>query len=524
MAAVCAAHAAAHAAHRKHEADRKHQHDSRHHHHKSDVSRHQSADVSRHHSDDGDAKGGIRLPPINGDSTDDGFINGDHGETAPEPEPKEPEPPQRGIWKYQEKAGTYYKNTKTEIFVAGLIVGNFFTNMLEKTVDPDPDNRSLEAVWVFFEYFYNILFAIELAVNMYAFWLRPFWSSGWNVFDFMVVSIGMCSVFKIPLPGPLKLLRMMRAFRVFRLFKRVKSLKKIMTSLAKAVPGVINAFIIQIIVMCIYAMLGVEFFRHYGDGGTFLNEEGEAIELKTARGQDWGWEYFGNFPKSLFTMFQVLTGESWSEAICRPLTHGKDWLQSTLFALFFVSFVVLNGVVLINVVVAVLLDKMVDDPNAAENEADDSVKEPSDVDTVHEMMGLGSQEEVRESNINDLHAGVAALKEDMAFIQERIKHVLIMMQSRRPLDKGLIPPDWISGPGNQPPEMFVEPGAQISPLMKPRVADGKAPEMYVDQILEIPNSTQHDGTKDRESRTLSRTPTSDINGETDAELPGRVSS
>ena len=66
------------------------------------------------------------------------------------------------------------------------------------------------------------------------------------------------------LPGPLSLLRLMRAFRVFRLFKRVKSLNKIIVSLGKAIPGVMNAFLIMLIVMCIYAILGVEFFKYEG--------------------------------------------------------------------------------------------------------------------------------------------------------------------------------------------------------------------------------------------------------------------
>ena len=58
------------------------------------------------------------------------------------------------------------------------------------------------------------------------------------------------------LPGQLTLIRNLRAFRIFRLFKRVKSLNKIIVALFKAVPGVVNAFVIMMIVMCIYAILG----------------------------------------------------------------------------------------------------------------------------------------------------------------------------------------------------------------------------------------------------------------------------
>ena len=83
----------------------------------------------------------------------------------------------------------------------------------------------------------------------------------------------------------------------------------------------------------------------------------------TARGNEWGHEYFGTFGKSLFTLFQVLTGDSWAEAIGRPLLEG--WFPMST-ALFFVSFILLHSVVLINVVVAVLLEKMVDETDGGE--------------------------------------------------------------------------------------------------------------------------------------------------------------
>merc|ERR1719152_19430 len=164
---------------------------------------------------------------------------------------------------------------------------------------------------------------------------------------------------------------MARAFRVFRLFKRVKSLNKILVSLARAIPGVCNAFLIMLIVMCIYAILGVEFYKYEGtrcakeaasrnisykqmglsyDGDDCYLRDGD--DLSTT----FGYVYFGNFMKSLYSLFQVLTGDSWSEAIGRPLL-GMHWYST----IYFVSFILVNAVVLINVVVAVLLEKMVDE-------------------------------------------------------------------------------------------------------------------------------------------------------------------
>lgn len=127
-------------------------------------------------------------------------------------------------------------------------------------------------------------------------------------------------------------------------------------------PGVGNAFLILLLVMCIYAILAVEFFKYF-DNPKFTSARGELL-YKTH-----GQEYFGNFARSLYTLFQVLTGDSWSEAIGRPLMEGGGWFST----MFFVSFILINAVVLINVVVAVLLEKMVDP-----EEEDSSEKEELD--------------------------------------------------------------------------------------------------------------------------------------------------
>ena len=50
---------------------------------------------------------------------------------------------------------------------------------------------------------------------------------------------------------------------------------------------------------------------------------------------------------------QVCTGDSWAESIARPLLP----YQRAVVAVFFVSYIVLSSIVLINIVVAVLLDE-----------------------------------------------------------------------------------------------------------------------------------------------------------------------
>jgi len=401
---------------------------------------------------------------------------------------------------YQPEDKYIYEHVYVQIFVAVLIMGNFGVNIAEAQIGTNGYAKEAESgrgsykdkdgykettydgteiyfkrgedshlsstmrVFIIFEEFFFWAFLIELSMNYYRYAdyrLNEFWKDGWNCFDSFIV--GVTILFKMPfeLPVYLKYLRLLRAFRVFRLFKRIKSLNKIIVSLGKAVPGVSNAFLILLLVMAIYAILGVELFSqlpcgvnsrdgpnscvsmngwmaegyhlyglqdstctgpasancpdfstydnwdktqancpagcaYYADGwgrdGKFKwgGDVGQAGVDRPADGPPalmcskegapgygivkecriqyhYGQEYWGNFMKSLYTLFQVLTGESWSEAVARPLL---EW-SPVPTAIFFVSFMLLNGIVLINVVVAVLLEKMVDEDPPPEDEGGD---------------------------------------------------------------------------------------------------------------------------------------------------------
>jgi len=281
-----------------------------------------------------------------------------------------------GLWMYQEDMKFHYNGIRIQGTVAVLICANFLTNIVEKQIDPTKEYYP--DVWSQFGLFYNIVFTIELAVNMYGHWFKAFWVDTWNIFDFVVVAIGLLDAAKVDLPGPLKMLRMMRAFRVFRLFKKIKSLNKIVVSLVHAIPGMSNAFLINTLFMCIYAVLAVDFFG-YAERITMNCDLDNEDTILTGRQICWGTEYYATFGKSLYTLFQVLTGDSWSEAVVRPIFVFFDNPIDQLCAgIFFVTFVLLNAVVLINVVIAVLLDKM-----ASGNDDDDVEEDEEDGDDSH---------------------------------------------------------------------------------------------------------------------------------------------
>jgi hypothetical protein len=164
---------------------------------------------------------------------------------------------------------------------------------------------------------------------MYGSWWSLFWSSGWNWFDFIIVIISLLALLVDDLPG-LAVLRLFRAFRVFRLFKRIESLKLIIDGVLNSLPGVGNAFLVTAILMGIWSIMGVEFFGHI-----------ESCE-----------EEFGSFAKAMLTMYQIMTLDF--ADIMRKVVYD---VNMPMAAVFFVSYTFMAGIVMANVVVAILLEK-----------------------------------------------------------------------------------------------------------------------------------------------------------------------
>ena len=157
----------------------------------------------------------------------------------------------------QKEVRAAYMNTKVQWSIAGLIMGNFITNIVEKQIDPW--NEFYAPEWFIIEFAWNVVFILELAWNMYSCvhvttFKGNFFTSSWNLFDLLVVTISIPSMTGADL-GSFSQLRMLRAFRVFRLFKRIKSLNRILVSLLAAVPGLVNAAVVMILFMYVQGRL-----------------------------------------------------------------------------------------------------------------------------------------------------------------------------------------------------------------------------------------------------------------------------
>ncbi|KAJ1496272.1 Ion transport protein-domain-containing protein, partial [Baffinella frigidus] len=188
------------------------------------------------------------------------------------------------------------------------------------------------ATFDLFDMGFTVIFSIELVIELFIDWWWPFWNNGWDVFDFVVVVC--CWVtFSLPSVPALNLMRSLRVFRVVKIFKQMKSMNIMIKALGGAVIPMANAFLILLLVTAIYAVIGVEMFKDRDPK-------------------------FSKFSESMFTMIQCATGDDWAAGIARPL-FGRTEQIDYFVAVYFTSYMLLAGIVLLNVVVAVLLDEFI---------------------------------------------------------------------------------------------------------------------------------------------------------------------
>lgn len=167
------------------------------------------------------------------------------------------------------------------------------------------------------------IFVIEISIKMFAYRLG-FFKSAWNVFDFIVVGIAL-----VPASGPLAVLRALRVLRVLRLISMLPQLRLVVEALLKAIPGISSVFALMIILFYVFAVMATTMF-----GSSF---------------PDW----FGDIGKSMYTLFQIMTLESWSMGIVRPVmeTHPYAWM-------FFVPFILIATFTMLNLFIGIIVNTM----------------------------------------------------------------------------------------------------------------------------------------------------------------------
>jgi voltage-gated sodium channel len=212
------------------------------------------------------------------------------------------------------------------------------------------------------------VFVIELTIRLLVHRFA-FFKDGWNVFDFIVVGIAL-----VPASGPFAVLRALRVLRVLRVLTFVPSMRKIVGALIKSLNGMLSIAMVLGLVYYVAAVMVTKLF-------------GEAFP-------DW----FGSLGASLYTLFQVMTLESWSMGIARPVMEAFPYAW-----VFFIPFILIATFTMLNLFIAVIV-------NAVQTMHDDDNKDELDAEKATQQQLL--------EQMQQLQLELKALRRDMNKPQE----------------------------------------------------------------------------------------------------------
>lgn len=167
------------------------------------------------------------------------------------------------------------------------------------------------------------VFVIELLARFIVYKKR-FFHDPWRIFDFFVVAVAV-----VPVTDNLSVLRALRILRVLRLVSVVPSLRRVVGGLVAALPGMGSIVLLLGLVFYVFAVMATKLYAQ-----TFP-------------------EWFGSIGNSAFTLFQIMTLDSWSMGIVRPVLEVYPYSS-----IFFIPFIVLTSFAVLNLFIGIIVSAM----------------------------------------------------------------------------------------------------------------------------------------------------------------------
>jgi voltage-gated sodium channel len=179
------------------------------------------------------------------------------------------------------------------------------------------------------------IFVVELVIRITAFGTRPhdFFRDGWNVFDFTVIA----AAFVPGVRENVTLLRIVRLLRVVRLVTVLPDLRILLRAMARSIPPIMSLALLTLMLMYVYGMVGWILF---GDDDP----------------ANWG-----DIGQAMLSTFTMLTLENWPSLLEAGIAiHPWSWI-------FFVSYVLIASFLVINILIAIIINSM-EEVHAAERQ------------------------------------------------------------------------------------------------------------------------------------------------------------
>jgi len=214
------------------------------------------------------------------------------------------------------------------------------------------------------------LFMVEMLLKFMGFGIRNYVKDNWNNFDGLLACVSFLELEIVLGAGApvsaLRPLRILRVFRTFRLARRWKSLRKLIVTIARSGQDVLNFMFLVLLFVLIYALCGMELY-----GTLFADKKYDKPRANFES------LYFG-----LISVFQVMTGENWNEALYEFMMASREEWNSeggaVVAAVFFVSMFVVGHYIWLNLFLAILLDNFQKDQGDGDNTFFDELEANND--------------------------------------------------------------------------------------------------------------------------------------------------
>jgi voltage-gated sodium channel len=217
-------------------------------------------------------------------------------------------------------AGAWVESARIQNFITILIIVNAIVLGLETSPTVV---AAVGPILTFLDHAILAVFVVELALRI-GYRGEAFFRDGWNLFDLFVVGIALA-----PTSDSLAVLRALRVLRVLRLITALPRLKMVVQALLSSLPGLGMIMLLQGLIFYVGAVISTKLF---------------AADFP---------EWFGSIGASLYTLFQVMTLESWSMGIVRPVME-----KFPLAWIFFVPFILVATFTMLNLFIAVIVNAM----------------------------------------------------------------------------------------------------------------------------------------------------------------------
>jgi voltage-gated sodium channel len=251
-------------------------------------------------------------------------------------------------------------------FITVLILINAVTLGLETDRDVMASiGRELHA----FDTLILLIFTVELVLKFYGYRMS-FFKSGWNWFDLIIVGIAW-----IPASGNLSVMRALRVLRVLRLISVVPQMRRVISAIGHSIPGMISVVGVLGLIFYVSSVLATRLFGTHPDPNM----------------QEW----FGSISASAYTLFQIMTLESWSMGVVRPTMELFPWAWS-----FFLPFIIITSFAVLNFFIGIIVDSM---QIAQKLEAEEEGKQGDQPATRKDLEVLIAKIDTLEALTRDVH-------------------------------------------------------------------------------------------------------------------------